>query len=114
MSAARRAREARVAKHKAAGTYTPRRPVSADIVQLVAREARIKRGRESLLESSEYADVLTSVRAPSADPHQFAPPQQAIEPGRVPRTVPPQSWSHPCAPIGFGPMRRVATFTTNA
>lgn len=74
-----------MAAHVAAGTWVPRQSVSVDIVELVAREARIKRGRESLLDSSEYTDVRTSVRNPSADSHQFAPPQQATEPRRVHR-----------------------------
>jgi hypothetical protein len=81
LSSARRARQARIAKHKADGTYVPRLPVSDDIVQLVAREGRIKRGRESLLESSEYSGARTKVRAPTAPTHQIAPPNEAT-PGR--------------------------------
>jgi hypothetical protein len=85
VSAARRARAAGIAAHKAAGTFVPRaitsHYTSPDVVRLVARESGIKLDRMSLLESSEYSDVLTAVRAPSAESHQLAPPNEA-SPGR--------------------------------
>jgi hypothetical protein len=64
--------------HKIAKAHVPKSHyTNGDVVRLVAREARIDRGRESLLESSEYADVLTSERKPSAETHRLAPPVEA-------------------------------------
>ncbi|MET0793941.1 MAG: hypothetical protein ABW061_20645 [Polyangiaceae bacterium] len=79
----------RLAERVAAGTHIPKPAntsttterkshyTTPDVVRLVARESGIKHDRVTLLESSEYSDVITATRGRSAVTHQLAPPNDA-------------------------------------
>ena len=115
MSAARRIRGNLLTRHKARGTYVPVRLVALNVADVIVQEARIPKDRKSLFfQSSGSVEARTSWGGPSAESHQFAPPIQAIEPRRVPRAAPIPLCSHPCGPIGFGPMRRLTTLAQSS
>jgi len=73
VSAARRARAATVAAHKARGTYVERRPRDMAVDTFMAH-ARVPRDRESVFSTAiDLTGLSTNQRKPSADSHQPAP-----------------------------------------